>query len=785
MRRPRAAARMTTVFRRHFILTLAALLAMAAALCGQQQFTPHIGYVFPAGGRQGASCRVKVGGQYLGNVTNAYVSGAGVQAVVAEYVRPLTQQQVNQLRQKLKELQEKRAAAQPAKENGATGAKQTPAPWTAEDMRTVAEIRQKLARFQKRSVNPAIAETVTVKITIASNAAPGERELRLGGPNALSQPLLFCVGQLPEFNKPEPSPDSEPRGAIRPRNDNVQRAVARVESRIVLPCVVNGQILPGGVDRYRFEARKGQRLVIAAAARELMPYLADAVPGWFQAALSLYDPQGHEVAYADHFRFHPDPVLYYEVPKDGEYALQIRDSIYRGREDFVYRISAGELPFVTGFFPLGGPAGAQSVVKLSGWNLPGTMLTEDDRDVAPGIYPLSAHAGKFICNHLPFAVDTLPECLSRKPNQSQATAQPVTLPIIINGRIDQPGQWDVFRFVGAAGEEIVAEVIARRLDSPLDSVLRLTDAAGTQVAFNDDFEDKGAGLQTHYADSYLRVKLPASGYYYLHLGDAQQQGGPEFAYRLRLSRPRPDFALRVVPSSLTVRGGMSVPITVYALRRDGFSNEITVALKDAPPGFSLSGSTVPANQNELRLTLTAPPQSAAGHFNLSVEGRALIDDQEVVRPAVPAEDMMQAFAYWHLVPAKELDVSTTDRPGLRFPLKILDSASVKIPAGGTAQVRVRTPGGAFTNNFQLELNEPPDGITIASVSAEGTEAEILLHSDAAKLKPGVKGNLIVNVMVKRAQAKPAGGKARASQPRVALGTLPAIPFEIVPLQAAD
>ncbi len=114
-----------------------------------------------------------------------------------------------------------------------------------------------------------------------------------------------------------------------------------MESRIVLPCVVNGQIMPGGVDRYRFEARKGQRLVIAAAARELMPYLADAVPGWFQAALSLYDPQGHEVAYADHYRFHPDPVLYYEVPKDGEYALQIRDSIYRGREDFVYRITRG------------------------------------------------------------------------------------------------------------------------------------------------------------------------------------------------------------------------------------------------------------------------------------------------------------------------------------------------------------------------------------------------------------------------------------------------------------
>ena len=109
-------------------------------------------------------------------------------------------------------------------------------------------------------------------------------------------------------------------------------------------------------------------------------------------------------------------------------------------------------------------------------------------------------------------------------------------------------------------------------------MLRLTDASGKQLAFNDDYEDKGAGLQTQYADSYLRLKLPASGFYYIYVGDAQQQGGPEYAYRLRISHPRPDFALRIVPSSLSVRGGMSLPFTVYALRRDGFSNAITLSI---------------------------------------------------------------------------------------------------------------------------------------------------------------------------------------------------------------
>ena len=40
------------------------------------------------------------------------------------------------------------------------------------------------------------------------------------------------------------------------------------------------------------------------------------------------------------------------IPESGEYVLEIKDSIYRGREDFVYRITLGEEPFVTGIFPL-------------------------------------------------------------------------------------------------------------------------------------------------------------------------------------------------------------------------------------------------------------------------------------------------------------------------------------------------------------------------------------------------------------------------------------------------
>jgi hypothetical protein len=771
-----------SLFRWHAVLGLVVLLADAPAVQAQQQFTPRIGYVYPAGGRQGTTFQVTIGGQFLDGNADAFVSGAGVRAAVVEYVKPLTQQQVNMLREKLKELQDKRAAAFPGIGNllvkPASQPSTRPA-WTAEDAKMIAEIRAKLATFN-RNANPAIAETVTFQVTVSPDAEPGRREIRLRTPLGLTNPLAFCVGELPEFSKQPAKFTNElarPLADLRNRTGPGTAALAP-DPTITLPTIVNGQIMPGAVDRFRFQARKGQRLVVAAGARELIPYLPDAVPGWFQATLALYDAKGNELAYADHFQCRPDPVLYYEVPMDGQYVVEIRDAIYRGREDFVYRIALGELPFVTSIFPLGGQAGAQTTVEVRGWNLPVARMTVDDRDKGPGIRPLSVGKDGLISNHVPFAVDTLPECLEQGPSNQPGGAQPVMPPVIVNGRIEKPGEWDVFCFQGRAGSEIVAEVCARRLGSPLDSVLKLTDANGQLLAFNDDHEDKGSGLSTHHADSWLCATLPADGTYYLHLGDTQHKGGPEYGYRLRISPPRPDFELRVAPSGINVRGGASVPITVYALRKDGFTGEIALVLKDSPGGFTLSGARIPAQQDQVRLTLTAPPTPLKDPLSLSLEGSATIQGRQVVRPAVPAEDMMQAFAYRHLVPAQDLKVAVSGRIGGRASARVLSQTPVKIPAGGTARVQVAVPTGMFMGEIQLELSDPPEGIDIQKVSPSPRGTEIVLHSDAAKVKPGLKGNLIVSAFTERT---PAAGddKAKAVRRRIPLGTLPAIPFEVV------
>ena len=732
---------------------------LALTVTSQQQQIPHAGYAYPAGGRQGTTFEITVGGQFLDGVKSAIVSGAGVDATVVEHVKPLTPAQAGEMRDQVKEL----------------SAKPNP---TEEDRKKIVEIRAKLAGFMGRSITPAIAETVRVNIAVAPGAALGERQLRLMTPNGLTNPVMFSVGQLPEVSRP-PAKGAGVRTAAQAGRGHA-RPTPEPPTEITLPVLVNGQITPGGVDRYRFQAVKGQHIVVAAKARELLPYISDAVPGWFQATLGLTDSSGREVKYADHFLFHPDPVLYYEIPESGAYTLEVHDSIYRGREDFVYRIEVGELPFVTGIFPLGGRAGKRIAVELNGWNLPAGKLTEDTKGKPAGVYPITTRHGPLVSNHVQFAVDEMPEVLEKEPNNGKEKAQRVTLPVIVNGRIDRPGDWDVFRVSGRAGEEIVAEVFARRLDSPLDSLLRLTDSAGRELAVNDDVEDKGAALLTHQADSRLDFKLPANGVYYLHLGDSQGKGGADYAYRLRISRPQPDFELRVVPSSINGRAGATVPVTVYALRRDGFDGDIALQLKGAPAGFRMAGGVIPGSADRVRLTLTMPP-SPEGPRPLALEGRATIAGREVRHAAVPAEDMMQAFYYHHLVPVKDCLAAVTGnpRPNARAAFTVDAETAVKLPRGGTVSVRVILNAPRLADALRLELDQPPEGIAIQSVETVRGGVAITLRADPAKVKAGLKGNLIVDAFMERAPNPDAKKKQAAAGRRVPLGTLPAIPFEIV------
>jgi hypothetical protein len=639
---------------------------------------PYIGFVYPAGGRRGTTFRVTIGGQFIEKTTQVDFSGEGLTAEIVEYNRKIGPQVYRLLREQRQEI------LFVAEQNR-----------SAEQNRVLEKLTRIITGYVQQPACDSIANILICDVTIAPDAACGERDIRLVAGRGLTNPMSFFVDQLPEYTAPPLSTCPKPilgkeeqalrkrqlprdRGTEKKADFEMMSSPAMMgekvgteemnmgESgelsetddpvvRIRQPCVVNGQIAPGTVDRYLVKCYPGQELVVDVKARVLVPYLADAVPGWFQPVVKLCDSSGAAVAYNDDYMFKPDPVLIYRIRKNGDYLLSIYDSIYRGREDFVYRMRIGPLPFVTSRFPLGGQIGQPARVEIQGVNLiQNHVIPSTHANGADTVELVSVGKNKVFSNVFPFALDSLPDAFEAEPNNSGDDAQLLRLPIIMNGCIDTPSDRDLYRFEAKRGATVVAEVKARRLDSPLDSTVMILAPSGLCVGYNDDYEDAGSGLNTHHADSWLSVTLPEDGIYTCVISDAQHRGGAAYAYRLRLSAPRPDFEILLVPSHVEFSGAKSSDnIEAHLIRRDGFAAPVKLFLKE-PQKFTLEAKPFGATQNVTRVTIRTGLKELSEPVALKIEGEAQIDGKTIRREAQGAEDRMQAFLWRHLVPSREM-----------------------------------------------------------------------------------------------------------------------------------
>lgn len=595
-------------------------------------------------------------------------------------------------------------------------------------------------------------DTALIEVTLEADAEPGERDLRLISPGGVSNRFRFYVGQVPELKEVEPN--------------SLKEEAQVIES---LPMLVNGQAFQADRDFFRFKAKAGQTLVFDLYAQRILPYIADGVPGWFQASLTLYDSQGKELAYVDDFRHHPDPVLVYEVEQDGEYMIEIKDVLYRGRDDFVYRLSIGALPYITHIFPLGAPRNSQAQVQLYGVNLPADKTRLDLSGDCPPRRRVQLTAGGLTSNARLFAVGDLPETAEAEPNNSAEKAHRIEFPVTVNGRIDTGGDVDYFAFSAEADQSLVIDVCARRLDSPMDSILTVFDPRGRQLIQNDDTKDESEGLITHHGDSYLLHTFTAAGDYVLAVGDVQGKGGEEYAYRLTVAPPRPDFILRVRPDNPRAAQGSSALLTVTAFRRDGFNDPIKLSVNGLPDGFVVPGAVIPEKQNEIRITVTAPTDAPVGILSPTVVGTATIGDQEVVREAVPSEELMQAFYYMHNVPSKEFLLAVVEAGPFTLSLELPEGGVLKIPRRGAVKVPVKaTFKEGIKGTIILRPDAPPKGFRIkaAPIPAGQNQTTITITTIGQQVNLGQTGALIIT------------GTMRSGKKTIS-GFVPAIPFEIV------
>ena len=178
-------------------------------------------------------------------------------------------------------------------------------------------------------------------------------------------------------------------------------------------------------------------------------------------------------------------------------------------------------------------------------------------DVPSGNYEVRAVGFFGISNPRTFVVGAKKELNETEPNNTRETAPVIELNQTVNGRVNGATDIDWFKFAGKAGQRVLGDCAARRLDSKLDANLELYDATGKRLA--------AARNTLVNKDALLDVTLPADGDYFVKLHDFVYGGGEDYVYRLTLTTgPHIDF---IVPPAGTP--GSNNQYTVYGRNLPG------------------------------------------------------------------------------------------------------------------------------------------------------------------------------------------------------------------------
>lgn len=206
---------------------------------------------------------------------------------------------------------------------------------------------------------------------------------------------------------------------------------------------------------------------------------------------------------------------------------------------------------------------------MHGWNLPPELL-DLPADTTTDSFVLR-HA--LLGNTLTLPVETHPS-VAELP-EPPAELQEMALPSSMTGVIGKPGELDVFRLKLAAKQAIVIRTDARTTGSPLDPVLRILKADGSQLQEVDD------GSKGDF-DPDANFTAPADGEYRIAITDRFGLGGPRFVYRITIQPSQPDFGLSVAADSFVLNSDKPLEIPVTIDRQRGFASEIEVVAVDLP-----------------------------------------------------------------------------------------------------------------------------------------------------------------------------------------------------------
>jgi hypothetical protein len=570
----------------------------------------------------------------------------------------------------------------------------------------------------------------------------GEHHFRLRTATGLSELRTFFVGPYPVIDEKEP---------------NNQRTNAQ---RIEPNSTVQGVITSEDVDYFEIVANPGQLLSIEAEAIRLGN-------GVFDPRLLLLDANGSILADVDDTWLGiQDPFISLVTPASNSgngtnrFFVQMREATYGGNEHCHYRLHVGAFPRPTTVFPPGGQAG--QIVDFTFFSEATGEFTQKIRlpeatserlgvfaelggltaptpnwvrvSPFPNVIEASADSKAQIGSQAPASNSAvlLSDLGVRSANPTQrATLTGLELPLAFNGILSQPGQEDWFRFKATKDVALEIQVYARRLRSPLDSVLDVLDAQGKSLASNDD----AAG-----ADSSLKFTPPTTTNYFVRIRDTLGKGGKEFVYRIEIKQVQPALSIKipeVARNDTQSRQFITVPrgnrfATLISAKRSDFGGDLRFGMEGLPTGVTMSSETMPGNTDTMPLVLEASPDAPLSGKLLELTATGTNSAGNVVGKFRQDIELVQGApnnaAYYSTTVDKLCIAVTKEAP---FKLRIVEPKVPLVQAGSMRLEIVAERATNFDQPIHLQMVWNPPGVSSqseATIEKDGTNVSYQLNA---------------------------------------------------------
>lgn len=572
-------------------------------------------------------------------------------------------------------------------------------------------------------------------VTISPDAKRGACEVRVIGRYGISSPRAFVVGALPESVVPD-------------THTTVEKAF-----KAALNSVLNGHAVKNAVTHVNFEATKERRVFAICRPSGLDSRM--------DASAHVADAGGRVLA-----RLKPDGLLDFTPSADGIYTLCVHDLLFRGGDEFPWRIELTTAPLVEYVFSDGRNA------ELRGRNLPGGTVEKTLMKFGVALEKLVLPSDK--AEALIAAGGVEPARFGAAAEGADTdSSKPVALkpPCVFTGWFPARGRPRLFTFEARKGDVLWIEVACATKSLPADPFLiieketKAADGKTTCAPVGEAFDIDPVAAPDEFAsdtrDPAYRFEAKEDGNYRIEVRDSfcNSSGAPRFPFELGVRPAAPEFALVTLPMALPKakgtrtadfgiaplwRGGVTA-MKVVALRKRGFSGPISLGAEGLPPGVTCLGGVIGEGRTSGYVSFQAAEDSTDWAGAIRIHGKA----GNVGEIASGGATLLWKVADSLKEPVlarrtRDVGLAVVGSDSAPVMIEPADPAAVEVGPAAKATVPLKiTRRGDFADAFKLAVLGAGTADAPVEIDVAAGAKEARLEIDAAKLKLAAGANQLV------------------------------------------